>query len=136
MARVDLLKDLGSIFSATGTALTTSYVGGADQATGQARIVSLFVAAQGKAGTSVTSVEVKLQVKDIAGNYYDAITVQNDATGTTVVAQTMAVTASQTNYYLLQSENMAPSVAGWRVVAKSTGAAAAGDSLVIRAVVM
>ena len=137
MARTDLLQDLGIIYSKTGTALTTSYTAGADQSCGQATRLSLFVAlTEAGSGSSMSSAEVKLQVKDVAGNYYDAITTLNNATGTTVIEQQLTSTAGSTLYYLIQSENLAPSIAGWRVAAKSTGATAAGDSIVIRAVVM
>lgn len=136
MGRQDLLEDKGTVYSKTGSALTTSYTFGDDVNPGHATRLSLFViATEAAAASSMGNVLVKLQVKDSAGNYYDAITTRNDASGTTQLEHTIATTAGASAYVLLQTENIAASVAGFRVAGKADGATVTGDGLVVRAVV-
>jgi hypothetical protein len=135
MGRHDVLEDKGLVYTKSGTALTTSYTFGDAQSTGTATRISLFVLLTEGGASSMSTAEVKLQVKDKLGNYYDVLTTQNDASGTTTNAQSLASTGSTTNYYLLQSENIS-ATNGWRIAGKSTGATATGDSLLVYAVVM
>ncbi len=138
MSRIDDPRDHDIVYTKTGTALTTSYTFGDDFSVGSNTRISLFVVlAEAAMGSSMSTAEVKLQVKDKAGNYYDVNTMLNDAGGGTVSnVQSLASTAGSTLYYLLQTDTIAPNISGCRIAAKSTGATASGDSLVVRAVSM
>ncbi len=137
MGRYDLLEDKGTVYSKTGTALTTSYTTGSAIATGQATRLSLFVqSTEAASASSMGNVLVKLQVSDTAGNWYDALTTRNNATGDTQLEHTIATVAGATAYTLLQTENIAATVSGFRVAGKADGTTVAGDGLVVLAVVM
>src|SRR5438067_2530783 len=134
MGRQDQLTDLDVIYTKTGTALTTSYTAGTTQYTGQARIGSFWVAVtRAASGSSMSNAIVKLASLDKNGNPHDAITTLNDDSGTTKVNQSLTATANQTLRYLLQTENMAPSIGGWAIYARADGATVAGDSVVVLA---
>lgn len=137
MGRTDNLLDLGVVLSLTGATMSDAYANGDDQNPGHANRISLFViASENASGSSISSMTVKLQVKDSAGNYYDAITTRNDSTGTTQIEHAISTVAGTPQYVLLQSENIAAGVAGFRVCGKADSASDhASDALTVRAVV-
>lgn len=135
MARTDTLNDHGTVLSLAAATIVNTYTAGAQQISpGQPSRLSVFVAVTGKSATSLTAITLKLQVADVLGSWYDAVTTLNDATGTTVIEQSLSVTASTTLYYLLQSENLAPSVGGWRISAKANTTGSGADAVLVKAV--
>lgn len=147
MARNDTLEDKGTVYSKTGSSLTTSYTFGDAVSAGQATRFTLFVAAFEKAsGSSMGNVTVKAQVRDAGGNWHDILTTRNNGAATTstgstgagdtLVEHVLATTAGATTLMCLQTENLAPAVHGFRVAGKADGATADTDSLTVYAVVM
>lgn len=119
-------NDGTAILSLSGTALLTTYVAGTRILIGAYSGLSIWLTITWKSGTSVTSTEVKVQGSYDGTNFVDLQTV-DAASGTVAVEQTYAATAASTTYASLQTTNGWLCKGGIRVLAKSTGAAAAGD---------
>jgi type IV pilus biogenesis protein CpaD/CtpE len=127
-------RDLGSVYSQTGTALTDAYVAGTAQGAGGKRI-SLFVkVTKAAANSNMTGATVKLELLDVDANAYPCETVKNndpDPANAAVEFTITAPSAGQSNYTTLSA--LIPPHDGWKVSVKLNATGVVNDAVVVKA---
>jgi hypothetical protein len=133
--------DLGIVYSNSGAAMPTTYTGtalGTPQPTGVASKARYVVTVTAAAGTTLASIQCKLQGFDAYSSGPCDTVSTLDSSGVTELEHTFTVTAGQTTSFSFSTVGGTAQPFGYateRVCVKCTGASVSGDSVQVTCMV-